>query len=753
MNIFYGQKCFCSIKKFLYYSLLVLFLTFYGFSQKVNAQTYDFSSIPVGGGGYITGLEFHPTEKDHIVIRTDVGGAYRWNGNDEKWEQLLYAQAIYGNVDGMAVAPSDANIIYVAGGDATEATDPYAVLKSNDGGLTWSNTNFMADVPFQGNQRDVRYTGERVGIHPLNSDVVFVGTKKDGLFYTLDGGQTWQRHPDVPKNAIITERLEGENIVKTGYVGVRAIAFDASTGLGGAIPKLYVAEYETGLYQSTDGGKTLQLMPASPKTIRRLKVAVDGTLWATTQKSLDGAYGGKVYHYVSGNWEDKTPEAQVWKPYNALAVHPEDANKVIAVLGSENAESPLYKSVDAGLTWTKIHYTKNNITRIIQPWKEAWQFATGPSAIAVNSNAPNEVWMTSGEAVYVSTNFWSAGTQENPVHFETKVDGIEELVTFCSAAPQSGEAKLFVGHADADGFRYVDLDSPAQDKFLNPNFQETTSIAYVFDNPDHLVRVGGWSWGSRGTGSYSTDNGKTWTEMENFPTKEGTEYGLGDGLIAVSKNNLDHSVVVPMWTHPHYTKDRGRTWQPSKIDGQPSGVTGIMKEIWQRDVLLQADTQNPDLFYLADRETGKFYRSTDGGVSFTKISSFKSSAWREWVKVRPMPDNEGEVWLGSKVVGLMKSTDAGTTWTTLKGVTQVSDFAFGKPKPGTTVKTLFVAGTVDGIVGLFESNDLGQTFNRINGEIAFGKGIGVATMSASLRDYGEVYLGTGGWGYFKGIKK
>jgi len=723
------------------------------FPGYTSAQEYEFSAIPVGGGGYITGLMFHDSIPNRVYVRTDVGGMYGWDHTSSKWEQLLFSQAKYGHVDGFSLAPSNPNVIYVAGGDATKASDPYAILKTKDNGKTWQKLNFSSKIPFQGNQRDVRYTGERIQVDPANEEVVFAGTKEEGLFYSVDGGKSWNNHSDIPGNDKITIRLQGSSTYKTGFVGIRVIAFDPKSIENGRAQKVYAADYESGLYESNDAGATFQLMPKSPKTIRRLKVSSDGTLWATTQRSIDGKDGGKVYYFNGTKWINKTPEPQSWKPYNALEVHSSDPKKVIVILGSENAESPIYKSVDAGENWTKIHFSNKNLTRKIQPWKEAWQFATGPSAVEINPFAPNEVWITSGEAVYVSENFWDGGTMDNPVHFDTRVNGIEELVTFYMASPPSGEGKLFVGHADADGFRYTDLNATATDKFLGPNFMETTGIDYVYSNPDHLARVGGWSWGAKGTGSYSLDNGITWNEMKGFPTKNEGEYGLGNGVIAVSCNSIDQMVVVPIGTHPHYTTDRGVTWSPVGIDGDTSSLSGMMREIWQRDVPLQSDTKNPELFYLADRASGTFYQSRDGGRSFNSVSKFTPSKYREWVRVRPMPESKGEVWLGSRKAGLLRSMDAGVTWSRIDAVEEVMDFAFGKEKPSTVSKTLFVAGKINGEVGVFESNDLGNTFTRINGEMAFGNGLSVSTMTASLQQYGEVYIGTGGWGYLKGIKK
>lgn len=37
-----------------------------------------------GGGGFVPGIEFHPTTPGIAYARTDIGGLYRWN-SDDSW--------------------------------------------------------------------------------------------------------------------------------------------------------------------------------------------------------------------------------------------------------------------------------------------------------------------------------------------------------------------------------------------------------------------------------------------------------------------------------------------------------------------------------------------------------------------------------------------------------------------------------------------------------------------------------------------
>lgn len=66
----------------------IIFIIFLLISTVSSFAQFTFKNIPIGGGGFVTGVVSHKTTGD-IYCHTDVGGAYRWDAASNKWVQLL----------------------------------------------------------------------------------------------------------------------------------------------------------------------------------------------------------------------------------------------------------------------------------------------------------------------------------------------------------------------------------------------------------------------------------------------------------------------------------------------------------------------------------------------------------------------------------------------------------------------------------------------------------------------------------------
>ena len=165
-------------------SMLMLISSFTAYSAYEDTG-YEWGNVKIGGGGFVTGAIYHPLEKDLAYVRTDVGGMYRYDKDTHSWIQLCeWARAdenLHG-VDGFAVDPNDADVIYAALG--TYWWLKGGLYKSSDRGETWE---LIKAASCNGNMGR-RQSGECIAVDPANSDVIYFGTRRAGLLRSTDGG-------------------------------------------------------------------------------------------------------------------------------------------------------------------------------------------------------------------------------------------------------------------------------------------------------------------------------------------------------------------------------------------------------------------------------------------------------------------------------------------------------------------------------------------------------------------------------------
>ena len=77
-----------------------------------SAQTYTWSNVAIGGGGYVTGMEYNPKEEGLVYARTDIGGLYR-RKKDTDWVPLTDFLGAdewgYIGIESMATDPVEPN--------------------------------------------------------------------------------------------------------------------------------------------------------------------------------------------------------------------------------------------------------------------------------------------------------------------------------------------------------------------------------------------------------------------------------------------------------------------------------------------------------------------------------------------------------------------------------------------------------------------------------------------------------------------
>lgn len=727
---------------------------------------YTWRNVQIGGGGFVTGLVFHPTERGLYYARTDVGGAYRWDDGAQRWIPLTDWLGMddwhLTGIDGLALDPSDPERVYLAAGIYNRPEMPTAaLLRSADRGATWQRT----ELPFKlGGNEAGRGNGERLAVDPHDGRILFLGSRDAGLWRSADRAATWSRVDAFPAVATSPAADSGDP-QRPQMVGIVWILFDARSGATGQpTPTLYaaVSTRETSLFRSTDAGTTWQPVPGQPLGFRPTRAALTpaGTLYLAygNDPGPNTMTDGAVWKFdtATGIWIDITPARGDRKPrtgfgYGAVTFDPAHPDTLLASTFCHfEPHDEIYRSTDAGRTWRPLLATS------------AWDHANAPwtehhtphwtSDVKINPFDSDHALFTTGYGIWASRNL-AAADAGAPVNWWFQDTGLEETVPLGLISPPVGP-HLVSALGDLDGYRHDELDRPQLQFTAPPRFANSESIAFAGRRPEHLVRVG--TIRQRTTevrAAWSADSGATWAALASEPPGS-----AGAGVVALS---ADAATIV--WTPrglpkpgatgwaawvgeplaPQVTRDRGVTWTASA--GLPAGAHVI------------ADPVAPQRFYAYDADHGTLFVSTDGAAHFaaratdlprTPITS-GPPRWRPPAGLLyAAPARSGELWLASRDAGLFRSVDGGATFAPIAGPVEAYSLGFGAPAPGRTNATLYLAGKIGALKALFRSDDSGATWLRINDDAQQFGSLGHVTGDPRL--FGRVYFATGGRGIFYG---
>jgi len=726
-------------------------------SPKPVTVPYTWNNVQIVGGGFVDGIIFHPTEKNLRYARTDIGGAYRWNEAAKRWEPLLDWVSLKDmnlmGVESIAVDPSDPNRVYLACGTYTNPSTPNgAILSSTDRGKTFGRT----DVPFKfGGNESGRGNGERLVVDPNDGRILYLGTRQAGLWRSTDAGATWNRVGSFPD---ITEPPDGKGndwvAQQNRGVGVVFEIFDSSSGSKGKpTPTIYAGASLLGrdnLFRSRDAGKTWEPIPGQPTQYRphRAVLASDGNLYIV-YGTIPGPWrmdNGAVWklNTKTGQWTDVTPE----KPepgdkgfgYVGISV---DAHHPQALIASTfdrwhtgRGNDDIFHSTDGGKSWKPVFGGGGTLDAALAPYVADtplhWFFD-----IEIDPMNPDHAMFTTGYGGWETFNL-TAMDSGAPTKWTVMSTGIEETVALDLLSPPKG-AHVITAIGDYGGFVHWDLDKPAPEHSSQPPlFGNTNGLACAENNPDIVVRVGRASMHHPGSNiGYSLDGGKTWRPA-SMPQPTSVL-----GHIAVSADGTTW-VWAPEHSSAYYTRDRGATWKESK--GLPP------------DSRVIADRVNPQKYYALALFAGKLFVSADGGETFTEQSLVLPNGLPKnrmnrgddrggQDRVYATPGGEGDLWIAA-FDGLYHSLDSGKTFKSLNGVEEIHAFGFGKAAPGASYPELYLVGTVQGIRGIFRSDDIAETWARINDD-QHQWGL-LLHITGDPKQYGRVYVGSHGRGVLYG---
>jgi xyloglucan-specific exo-beta-1,4-glucanase len=705
------------------------------------AEPYTWKNVRIDGGGFISGVVFNRTEKNLIYARTDIGGAYRWSETDQSWTPLLdwvgQTNWGYNGVLSIATDPVDTNRVYAAVGMYTNSWDPNngAILRSTDKGKTWQTTA----LPFKnGGNMPGRGMGERLAVDPRNNrNVYFAAEGGNGLWRSTDFGATWAKVANFPNAGNYVQDPADPNGYLNQNQGLTWVTFDDAS------PAVYVgvADKQNPVYRSLDSGATWARVAGQPTGYLAHKGVLQGKYLFIATSDTGGPYdggAGQVYRLDTGTgvWTDisPTPAADAYYGYSGLTVdrqHP--GTLMVATQISWWPDAIFFRSTDYGATWTRIwdftsypsQSKRYTMDISANPWLDFNNNPAPPEStpklgwmnesVEIDPFNSNRMMYGTGATLYGTTQLtnWDANTQ---FAIKPMAKGIEETAVLDLASPPSG-APLVSALGDIGGFNHANVDQVAPNFHDTPSLGSNTSLDFAELTPAVFARVGNAD--AAPHIGISSDGGKNWYQ--------GQEPGgvTGGGTIAVGAD-ANAMVWSPAGTGVNYSTTRGSSWAAST--GIPAGA------------IVESDRVNPRTFYAY--AAGTFYKSTNGGAAFAATTTTLPSAGR--LHFKAVPGREGDVWLAGST-GLLHSTDGGASFTAVAGVSSGINVAFGKAAPGAPYPAVFVVGTVDGVTGVFRSDNAGAAWVRVNDD-AHQYGNAGDALAGDPRIYGRVYLGTNGRG-------
>jgi len=656
-----------------------------------------FRSIgPFRGGRVcaVTGVRGRPAT---FYFGNTGGGVWKTDDAGTTWDPISDRDFSTGSVGAIAVAPSDANVIYVGTGESQPRGNVAAgdgVYKSTDAGRSWLNVGLRATQHIS-----------RVVIDPRDPEVVYVAAlghtwgpnPERGIYRSRDGGRSWRRVlflDDRTGAADLAMDPHNPRVLFAAFWQFQRLPWSIESG-GPA----------SGLYKSNDGGDSWSKLAGGLPTgiAGRIGVAVSGAradrVWAIVEAKEGGLFrsddGGGSWLRVSSA---HALRQRAWY-YSWVYADPRQPDTVYL----PNVE--LNKSIDGGRTFTYLgpRFGDNH---------DLWIDPDDPERMILGNDGGARVSLNGGRTwssednqptaqIYrVATDgrvpYWLYGAQQD-----------KTTIAIPSAVPGPG-----IGAGDWHPAGGGECGWVAPDP-RDPEVVYAGGYGGEITRYDHRTRqareivawpqqIDGqavrdlryrWNWNAPILVSRhephvlyhaaqvllrSPDGGETWQEISpdltrNDRGKQGFSGGpigyeitgveVYDTIFALAESPHDGATL---WAGSddglvHLTRDGGKTWRDVTPKGLPE---------WTQINALEVSPHDRATAYLAatrfkfeDRRP-YLYKTTDYGKSWSRIDGgIPAGAFTRVVREDPM--RRGLLYAGTEA-GLYVSLDDGASWQTFQ---------------------------------------------------------------------------------------
>ncbi len=451
-----------------------------------------------------------------------------------------------------------------------------------------------------------------ITVHPDDSNIIFVGTPAGGLWKTVDGGLNWTTNTDFLTNLGVSDIVFHPSDTDTMYIATGDRDHNDTSTFG--------------ILKSTDGGNSWTTTPFQPSTnglpdfylIHRLLIdPIDGDIMIASTTS--GVFR------TNDAWATWT-EVLTMDCLRHMEFKPGDSDIVYGTTsgsycGGLNSVATYFRSTDNGVSWNQI--TLPDIVDIQR------------IGIGVTEDNPSVVYMfvsyndssNSNDfyALYKSTD--SGATVSEVTVNSSPSMGSQQWYDWSFTVSPTDEDRLFGGGV---GLR-KSTDGGVNWSNTGGGVHVDHHFAKYFGSTLYVASDGGiWK---------STNNGTSWTN-------------LNDGLAIsqyyrISNAETDATIMLAG------AQDNGTH--------QKDGSNWIYE--YGGDGMDNAIDPNDELNLFVSYQYGNFFRSTNGGTSFSSMiddgTTGVSGAWVTPIKIDP--NNTSTIYTGYDRI--WKSTNDGVSWT------------------------------------------------------------------------------------------
>lgn len=328
----------------------------------------EFRLVGPWRGGRVTAVTGVADDPHLYYMGAAGGGVWKTRNAGASWENISDGQIPVGTIGAIAVAPSDANLIYVGTGEA-----PIRGVTTSQGEGLWKSTDAGQSFAFMGLPEAGQIA--KIEVHPTDPDTAWVAVQGQiwapnadrGVYRTRDGGATWEHVLKVNADTGATDISLDPTNPRILYAAMwhhgRKPWFIKSGGEGG------------GIYKSKDAGDTWEKLEGGlPALVGKIGLDVSASQPSRIYAVLEAEYGkGGLWRSddFGENWDHINPHralhTRAWY-YNHLTADPSNPDTVWVL------NVPLMKSIDGGKTFEKIttphgdhqdHWINPNDSRIM----------------------------------------------------------------------------------------------------------------------------------------------------------------------------------------------------------------------------------------------------------------------------------------------------------------------------------------------------------------------------------------------------